>query len=135
VAQEPDSSENQLRARLRENGSDTTNVVISRIEIANSDWDISKVYLHSEAHHGPTHGVGVYLGISFSTPVTLNFPSYGHIAHFGLGRFEPFVPVIETERTAGRGLPKSLIDKRQGRPARQLAVQDPFRIESDYWPS
>jgi CRISPR-associated protein Csb2 len=86
---EPDCPENQLRACLSDNGTNPTDVRISRVEIANSNWDISKVHLHAEAQNEPTHRVGVYLEIAFAAPVTLPFPSYGHSAHFGLGQFEP----------------------------------------------
>ena len=86
---EPDCPENQLRACLRDNGTEPADARISGAEIANSNWDISKVHLHSEAQTEPTHRVGVYLEIAFTAPSYLPFPSYGHSAHFGLGQFEP----------------------------------------------
>jgi hypothetical protein len=59
------------------------------VEIANSNWDISKVHLHADAQAERTHRVGVYLEFAFAEPTIVPFPSYGHSAHFGLGQFEP----------------------------------------------
>lgn len=86
---EPDCPENQLRACLRENGTDPTEARISRILVANSNWDMSKVHLHASAQGEFAHRVGLYLEVSFPAPATLPFPGYGHSAHFGLGQFEP----------------------------------------------
>jgi CRISPR-associated protein Csb2 len=85
---EPDCPENQMRTSLSENGTDPTDARISGVVIANSNWDISKVHLHSEVQNEPHHRVGVYLELAFPAPVALPFPSYGHSAHFGLGQFE-----------------------------------------------
>jgi CRISPR-associated protein Csb2 len=94
---EQECPEGQLRACLRENGTDATETRISRIQIAHRDWDVSKVHLHAGSQGESTHRVGVYLEVSFLAPATLPYPSYGHSAHFGLGQFEPIERMLETE--------------------------------------
>lgn len=84
---EPDCPESQLRACLRDNGTEPADARISGVEIANSNWDVSKVHLHANAQAEQTHRIGIYLEIAFATPTDLPFPSYGHSAHFGLGQF------------------------------------------------
>jgi hypothetical protein len=94
---EPDCPQNQLRACLRANGTDPTEAGVSRIMVANSHWDISKVHLPTDAQGKPTHRVGLYLEVFFPAAATLPFPSYGHSAHFGLGQFEPVAPMFEVD--------------------------------------
>lgn len=96
---EPDSPENQLRACLRENGTDPTEARISGIQVANSNWDISKAHLRADAQGEPTHRIGLYLEVSFPAPASLPYPSYGHSAHFGLGQFEPVDGTLGVDET------------------------------------
>ena len=89
---EADSPERQLRSCLIENGIDASTAFISRLKVANSEWEICKVHLSKQSRSNrsePDHRVGVFLQVEFPEAVTLPFPSFGHSSHFGLGLFLP----------------------------------------------
>jgi hypothetical protein len=87
-----DSPEKQLKRNLVENGMAITPISITRIQVADIEWDICKVHLSKQAQQGksePDRRVGVNLRIEFGEPVAMPFPSFGHSNHFGLGQLRP----------------------------------------------
>lgn len=90
---EPDSPENQLRQSLLENGvAQAGSASMSRIHIAEAEWEVCKVHLPKTAQLNgsePDRRVGVFLKVAFETPLSLPLPALGHSCHFGLGQFRP----------------------------------------------
>jgi CRISPR-associated protein Csb2 len=95
---QPDSPEIQLSDCFRENGTDSSQAQISRVAVANSHWEISKVHLPAHAQRRDDRRVGLYLEVTFPASTPLRLPSYGHSAHFGLGQFEPVDGILGVSR-------------------------------------
>lgn len=90
---EADSPERQLRVSLHEAGVETSDVMITRVELEQSVWDVCKVHLPKHVQNAkaePDRRVGIFLRATFARPVMLPFPAFGHSCHFGLGLFVPF---------------------------------------------
>lgn len=87
-----DSPESQLGRNLAENGMTITPMSITRIRVADREWNMCKVHLSKQAQQTksePDRRVGVNLRIEFGEPVAMPFPGFGHSCHFGLGQFRP----------------------------------------------